>query len=53
MKTSTKNRWSRIPKIYGFRTFEEALAYAEKNYYRDSFKIVETNAGTFAIEKGY
>ena len=40
-----------IPKVYGFRTFEEAMEYAEKNYYKNSFQIVETNAGTFAIER--
>ncbi len=40
-----------MSKIYGFRTFEDAAAYAEKNYYRDTYKVVETNSGKFAIEK--
>jgi hypothetical protein len=40
-----------MEKRYGFRTFDDAFEYAEKNYYRDQFKIVETNAGKFAIEK--
>lgn len=38
-------------KIYGFRTFEEAIAYADKNYHVNTYKIFETNIGTFAIEK--
>ncbi len=38
-------------KIYGFRTFKDAKAYAEKNYYRNTFKVVETTSGNFAIEK--
>lgn len=38
-------------KVYGFDTFEEANEYAEKNYYRDTYRITETNSGKFAIEK--
>jgi hypothetical protein len=38
-------------KKYGFRTFEDATSYAERNYYRDTYKIIETNSGKFAIEK--
>ncbi len=40
-----------MKKIYGFRTFEEADRYADKNYHIGSYKVVETNSGTFAIEK--
>ena len=42
-----------MEKVYGFKTFEEAKAYGEKNYYRNSFKVVETNSGKFAIEKSH
>ena len=39
-----------MKRVYGFGTFDEALQYADKNYYRGMFNIVETNAGSFAIE---
>jgi hypothetical protein len=40
-----------MKKIYGFRTFEDASRYADKNYHSGSYRITETNSGTFAIEK--
>ena len=39
-----------MKKVYGFRTFEEASQYADKNYNRGSYSITETNSGNFAIE---
>ncbi len=39
-----------MKKVYGFGTLEEAMRYADKNYNRGSYKVVETNSGKFAIE---
>ena len=36
---------------YGFKTYEDASVYADKNYNRGSYRIIETNSGNFAIEK--
>lgn len=36
---------------YGFKTYEDASMYADKNYNRGSYRIIETNSGNFAIEK--
>ena len=41
----------KMKKVYGFGTFEEAARYADKNYNIGSYKITETNSGSFAIEK--
>lgn len=38
-------------KIYGFRTEDEAVRYADKNYMSGSYQIVETNSGNYAIKK--
>jgi len=38
-------------KIYGFKTYEDASIYADKNYNRGSYTITETNSGSFAIDK--
>lgn len=40
-----------MKKVYGFKTYRDAIAYADKNYHRNTYRIVETNLGTFAIEK--
>ncbi len=39
-----------MKRVYGFRTPDEAEEYADKNYYRGSYKVIETNSGSFAIE---
>ena len=39
-----------MKKVYGFRSVEDASRYADKNYMRGSYSIVETNSGKFAIE---
>ena len=40
-----------MKKVYGFNTFDEALKYADRNYYEGTYNIIETNLGTFAIER--
>ena len=37
-------------KRYGFKTYEDASIYADKNYNRGSYRVTETNSGSFAIE---
>ena len=37
--------------VYGFRTEEEAVRYADKNFYKDTYSIYETRTGTYAIDK--
>lgn len=39
-----------MKRVYGFRTLGEAEQYADKNYYRGTYRVIETNSGSFAIE---